>query len=102
MFRYKKILLSLGCIFFFTFVTNRDSLDWMDYDAKTIVSNVCNHKALGPGAIILCHNGAKHTAEALDEMLTNLKEQGYTFVPISELIMKENFHMDVTGRQIED
>lgn len=79
-----------------------DSLDWMDYDAKTIVSNVCNHKALGPGAIILCHNGAKHTAEALDEMLTNLKGQGYTFVPLSELIMKENFHMDVTGRQIKD
>ncbi len=79
-----------------------DSLDWMDYDAATIIKNVCEHKALGPGAIILCHNGAKHTAEALDEMLTNLKEQGYTIVPISELIIKENFHMDVTGRQIAD
>ena len=74
----------------------------MDYDAATIISNVCNHKALGNGAIILCHNGALHTAEALDEMLTNLEEQGYTFVPLSELIMKEDFHMDVTGRQIAD
>jgi peptidoglycan/xylan/chitin deacetylase (PgdA/CDA1 family) len=79
-----------------------DSLDWQDYDAKTIVSKVCNHKALGPGAIILCHNGALHTAEALDEMLTNLKAQGYTFVPLSELIIREDFHMDVTGRQIKD
>jgi hypothetical protein len=61
---------------------NVDSLDWQDYDAATIISNVCEHKALGPGAIILCHNGALHTAEALDEMLTNLKEQGYTLVPL--------------------
>lgn len=79
-----------------------DSLDWKDYDANTIISNVCNHKALGNGSIILCHNGAKHTAEALDEILTNLKNQGYEIVPISELIIRENFHMDVTGKQIED
>jgi len=48
----------------------------------------------------LCHNGAKHTAEALDDMLTNLKEQGYELVPISELILRDDFHMDVTGKQI--
>ena len=58
--------------------------------------------ALGPGAIILCHNGAKYTAEALDTMLTQLEEKGYTIVPISELIMRENYHMDVSGKQIAD
>ncbi len=79
-----------------------DSLDWKDYDAATIISNVCNHKALGNGAIILCHNGAKYTADALDEMLTNLENQGYEIVPISKLIMRENYHMDATGRQIAD
>ena len=79
-----------------------DSLDWKDYDASQIVSNVCNHKALGGGSIILCHNGAKHTAEALDEMIANLKRQGYEIVPVSELILRENFHMDVTGKQISD
>jgi polysaccharide deacetylase family sporulation protein PdaB len=79
-----------------------DSLDWKDYDASTIISKVCNHKDLDCGSIILCHNGAKHTAEALDEMLTNLKNQGYEIVPISELIIRENFHMDVTGQQIAD
>ena len=89
-------------IFIFTFISNRDSLDWKDYSASEIITNVCEHKALGPGAIILCHNGAKHTAEALDDMLTNLKAQGYEIVPISELIIKENFHMDVTGKQIAD
>lgn len=79
-----------------------DSLDWKDLSATEIINKVCNHKALDNGAIILCHNGAKHTAEALDEMLTNLKNQGYEIVPISELIIRENFHMDATGQQIPD
>lgn len=79
-----------------------DSLDWKDYGVDSIINTVCNHKALGPGAIILCHNGAKYTADALDTMLTNLEDQGYEIVPVSELIMRENYHMDVTGKQIAD
>ena len=79
-----------------------DSLDWKDYEPDRIISNVCEHESLGPGSIILCHNGAKYTAKALDEMLLNLKNQGYEIVPISELIRRENFHMDVTGMQIAD
>lgn len=89
-------------LFFFTFVSNSDSLDWKDLSASEIINKVCNHKSLNNGSIILCHNGAKHTAEALDEMLTNLKKQGYEIVPISQLIIRENFHMDVTGQQIAD
>lgn len=87
---------------YFPIQWNCDSLDWKDYDANTIIKNVCENKNLGPGAIILCHNGAKYTAEALDALLTNLENQGYEIVPISELIMRENFHMDVTGKQIAD
>lgn len=79
-----------------------DSLDWKDYGVDSIINTVCNHDALGPGAIILCHNGAKYTADALDTLLTNLEQQGYSFVPISELIMRDNYHMDVTGKQIAD
>lgn len=79
-----------------------DSLDWKDYGVNSIIKTVTEHKDLGPGAIILCHNGAKYTADALDEMLTKLEEAGYEIVPISSLIMKEDFHMDVTGKQIPD
>ena len=98
---------SLYCIGFlfkynFTSVSNRDSLDWKDYGVDSIISTVCQHKALGNGSIILCHNGAKYTAQALDTMITDLKEQGYTFVPLSELIYKDGYHLDVTGRQIRD
>ena len=43
-----------------------DSLDWKDYGADSIVDTVLNHKALGDGAIILMHNGAKYTKDALE------------------------------------
>lgn len=79
-----------------------DSLDWKDYGVDSIIKTVCENDALGPGAIILCHNGAKYTAEALDAMLTNLEQQGYEFVPISKLIIRDKYHMDVTGKQIAD
>ena len=79
-----------------------DSLDWKDYGAEDIISRVCNNDSLAGGAIILCHNGAKYTAQALDALLTNLEQQGYTLVPISELIYTENYHMDANGMQIPD
>lgn len=78
-----------------------DSLDWKDYDAATIIRRVTEHKHLGNGSIILCHNGGKHTAEALDELLTILKQKGYQLVPISQLIMKDNYTMNTEGRQIK-
>ena len=81
---------------------NVDSLDLKDYGVQEIINTVCNHKSLGNGTIILCHNGAKYTAQALDTMITQLKEKGYEFVPISQLIYKENYHMNHEGRQIQD
>ena len=48
------------------------------------------------------HNGSKFTADALDAVLTGLEEQGYEIVPISQLIIKENFHMQADGRQISN
>ena len=46
------------------------------------------------------HNGAKYTAAALQEVIDGLRNKGYEIVPISELIMRENFKMDHTGMQI--
>lgn len=87
---------------YYTIQWDVDSLDWKDYGANDIVDRVCNHKALGNGSIILCHNGAKYTAQALDTLITRLKEAGYTFVPVSELIYKDHYHMNTEGRQIKD
>lgn len=79
-----------------------DSLDWKDYGADQIIDTVCNHPKLGNGSIILCHNGAKYTPEALDTMIKTLKEKGYTFVKIQDLIYPEPYHLGVDGRQYQD
>jgi len=76
-----------------------DSLDWKDYGADAIVSKVLDHTHLGNGSIILMHNGAKYTKDALDRVITGLQEKGYEIVPVSELIYKENYNMDHEGRQ---
>lgn len=87
---------------YYTIAWNIDSLDWKDYGTTSIIETVCENKHLGCGSIILCHNGARYTAEALEEMIEKLKEKGYSFVPVSELIYRDNYHMDHEGRQIPD
>ncbi len=76
-----------------------DSLDWKDYGVEAIIDTVCNHQNLKNGSIILLHNGSKYTAQALDQSLTNLENQGYSFVGLDKLILTENYEIDHTGRQ---
>ena len=76
-----------------------DSLDWKDYGADAIVSKVVGHPHLGNGSIILMHNGATYTKDALEQVITGLTDKGYEIVPISELIYTENYEMDHEGRQ---
>ncbi len=87
---------------YYTIQWDVDSLDWKDYGVDSIIKTVTQHKHLGNGSIILCHNGAKYTAKALDMLIATLKNEGYTFVPVSELIYKDNYHMDHEGRQIRN
>ena len=84
---------------YYTIQWDVDSLDWKDYGVDSIIRTVTEHKHLGDGSIILMHNGAKYTADALDSVITILKEKGYELVPISELIIRENFEIDHEGRQ---
>lgn len=74
-----------------------DSLDWKDISAdeitKRVTSKVC------PGSIVLFHNAAKHTPEALPTILECLLQDGYTFVPISQIILPQPYTIDHTGRQ---
>lgn len=77
-----------------------DSLDWKDYGVDSIIQTVTEHKHLGNGSIILMHNGAKYTAQALETVITVLQDKGYELVPISELVYRENYTMDHEGRQI--
>jgi polysaccharide deacetylase family sporulation protein PdaB len=74
-----------------------DSLDYKDYGTQAIVDKVL--KKVGNGSIVLFHNNATYTPEALPIILDELQKQGYSIVPISELIHKENYYIDHTGRQ---
>lgn len=53
------------------------------------------------GSILLFHNDTAHTAEALDGILTALREKGFTFSTASNLIYKDNYTVDPAGMQIK-
>lgn len=79
-----------------------DSLDWKDYGTDSIVNKILDDPHLGNGSIILMHNGAKYTPDALEAVITGLQQKGFEIVPVSSLIWKENFHLDQEGRQFTD
>lgn len=74
-----------------------DSLDWKDPTADDMVKRI--KSKIKPGSIILMHNGAKNTPEALPKIIDAIKADGYQIVPVSELIYKENYSMDSQGKQ---
>lgn len=74
-----------------------DSLDWKDPAPADITQRVLDR--VQPGSIILFHNAAKNTPAALPSVLEGLIQKGYAIVPVSQLIYRENYTMDHTGRQ---
>lgn len=60
-----------------------DTLDWKSHDPKAICSIV--KKEAKNGSIVLMHDIHQTTAEALDQLITDLEEQGFRFVTVSEL-----------------
>ena len=81
-----------------SFVSYVDSLDWKDSATPQSIYKRVTDKVKN-GSIVLFHNDADHTPEALPMILKNLKEKDFEFVFISDLIMKENYHIDSTGKQ---
>lgn len=77
---------------------NVDSHDWMDVTARDIASRVIEKSVAG--SIVLFHNAAVNTPEALPEILSTLQGDGFTFVKISELIMDCDYYIDHEGKQI--
>lgn len=75
-----------------------DSLDWKDLSASEIKTRVVSK--VKNGSIVLFHNQGLHTAEALPAIIGELKGNGYEFMPIGELIYRENFEIAADGTQI--
>ncbi|MBM7581881.1 polysaccharide deacetylase family sporulation protein PdaB [Caldicoprobacter guelmensis] len=74
-----------------------DSLDWKEYGVEHMFNQVT--KRVRNGSIVLFHNNAKYIVQALPLILDHLIQNGYTIVPVSELIYKDNYYIDHTGRQ---
>ena len=77
---------------------NIDSLDWKDPSPGEMVSRI--KSKLCPGSIILMHNGAVNTPEALPKIIEMIRDEGYTIVPISELIPEGDYYTDSEGKMI--
>lgn len=87
---------------YYTIQWDVDSLDWKEYGLQPLIDKVVNHKNLAPGSIVLLHNNAKHTKDALESIIKGLIDKGYTLVPVSELILKDGYKIDHTGRQYKE
>ena len=61
-----------------------DSRDWESQNTASICSVVLPN--VKDGSIILMHDGYRATVEALRRIVKELKEEGYTFVTVRELI----------------
>lgn len=74
-----------------------DSLDWKELGVQPVVDRVTRN--VQNGSIVLFHNNAKYILEYLPIIIERLQKDGYELVPLSELIYKDNFYIDNTGRQ---
>ena len=75
-----------------------DSLDWKELSAQEITRRVKDK--VQPGSIVLFHNAAKHTPEALAGIIEYLLGEGYSVVPVSELLLQGEYTIDHTGRML--
>jgi polysaccharide deacetylase family sporulation protein PdaB len=75
-----------------------DSLDWKDLSADEIYKRVTSK--VSPGSIVLFHNAALHTPEALPSIIEYLLQEGYTIAPVSELLLSGEYIIDHTGRML--
>lgn len=75
-----------------------DSLDWKKLSTDEMVSRIMTKTE--NGSILLFHNGVENTPSALDNALSLLSEKGYSFVTVSDLVYKDNYTIDHTGKQI--
>ncbi|HVA89594.1 MAG TPA: polysaccharide deacetylase family protein [Chloroflexota bacterium] len=78
-----------------------DSNDWDTSDPDTIARAVLDHPRLGPGSIIVLHDGAEHTEaasrlqrplpmlEALPRIIADLTNRGLACVRVDEMTLAE-------------
>ena len=74
-----------------------DSLDWKNRGVDDLIRKSTEN--VKSGDIILFHNDSKYILDALPAILKSYREQGFTVVPISEILLPGETTIDVQGRQ---
>ncbi len=74
-----------------------DSLDWKGLSAKQIYDRVVPKAKSGD--IVLFHNNSDHVLDALPMVLKGLKEAGFRFVKLSDLVATKDYTIDNGGVQ---
>lgn len=73
-----------------------DSLDWKNRGAQEIINRATKMKS---GDIVLFHNDSQYILDALPAVLKYYAENGYSVVPISEILLTGETTIDIQGRQ---
>ena len=73
-----------------------DSVDWKDKTPGEITDRIL--KNVGPGSIALFHVGKENTVAALPDILKTLKNEGYAFCTVSDLLPEGETRIDRAGR----
>lgn len=75
------------------------SLDTLDYKGLNADEMWKRIEKVNKGDIILMHNGTEHTADSLQKIIDNIKAKGLSLVKVTDLIYKDNYNIDVNGKQ---
>lgn len=74
-----------------------DSLDWKGLSGGQIAERVLPRAKNGD--IVLFHNNSDHVLDALPIVLEGLKNKGFKFVGLSELVATHDYKIDANGVQ---
>ena len=72
-----------------------DSIDWKNPSPEAIAQRIL--KKAAPGGIVLLHLGKENTVKALPDVIESLKNEGYAFVTVSELLPAGERSVDKNG-----
>ena len=73
-----------------------DSVDWKDKTPEEIAERIRGR--IGSGSIALFHAGKENTVRALPEIISTLREEGYSFCTVGELLPEGETYLDGAGR----
>lgn len=80
----QAVLNTVAALGYITIMWTVDSLDWQNPGVVTIINRVVNN--IRPGAIVLMHQAASQTPDALPVIISRLRQQGYSFGTVTQVL----------------